>query len=353
MSARSERAPGPRERRPTAWLPRARRHWADWWDRRHPATDHLRLTQRNVYILPTRAGWVFGGTLAVLLVASINYQLSLGYLLTFLLAGSAIVSMHVTHATLRGLALHLRPATPVFTGESWAVDCVLVDPLKPARQGLPGLRWLVRTRHARHGIGLHWRGQPQAAVWTDVEVGGQTSVQLTLAAERRGEQRLPGVTVETRFPLGLFRAWAEWRPASPVLAWPRPEQPAPPLPPARALVGNAAQGREDSEPDGVRAYRRGDAARRVLWKKAARGIEQGELVVRDSSGSGRRELWLDASGMALAGHEARLSRLCAWLLECEHRGIAWGLRLPGTELAPAQGDQHRRAGLDALARSAA
>ena len=30
-------------------------------------------------------------------VASINYQLNLGYVLTFLLAGSGVVSMHVTH----------------------------------------------------------------------------------------------------------------------------------------------------------------------------------------------------------------------------------------------------------------
>jgi len=318
-----------------------RTRWRAWWEARHPRSDQLLLTQRNVYILPTRAGWVFAATLAVLLVASINYQLSLGYLLTFLLAGSAVVSMHITHATLRGLALHLRPPPPVFAGESWAVECVLADEA----------RGLLRSRRGRHGIGLHWRGQPQASVWTDVGVGGQTSVQLALAADRRGLHPLPGVTLETRFPLGLFRAWAEWRPASQALAWPRPERPVPPLPPARALAGTEGRSRhDDSEPDGVRAYRRGDAPQRVLWKKAARNLETGELVVRDRAGAGRSELWLDAAGTALAGREERLSRLCAWLLESERRGIAWGLRLPGTELAPAQGDGQRRAGLDALAR---
>ena len=34
---------------------------------------------------------MLGATLLVLLVGSINYQLNLGYLLTFLLAGSALV----------------------------------------------------------------------------------------------------------------------------------------------------------------------------------------------------------------------------------------------------------------------
>jgi hypothetical protein len=50
---------------------------------------------------------MLGATLLVLLVASINYQLNLGYLLTFLLAGSAVVGMHVCHGTLRGLTMHM------------------------------------------------------------------------------------------------------------------------------------------------------------------------------------------------------------------------------------------------------
>ncbi|HEY8359234.1 MAG TPA: DUF58 domain-containing protein, partial [Ramlibacter sp.] len=84
-----------------------RRRFRQWWQARLPLTDTLTLTQRNVYILPTRPGFMLGATLLVLLVGSINYQLNLGYLLTFLLAGSAVVGMHVCHATLRGLTLNL------------------------------------------------------------------------------------------------------------------------------------------------------------------------------------------------------------------------------------------------------
>ena len=87
-----------------AWRARLRA----WWQSRLPLTDTLLLTQRNVYILPTRAGWMLAVTLLVLLVGSINYQLNLGYLLTFLLAGSAVAGMHMCHGTLRGLTLHLQ-----------------------------------------------------------------------------------------------------------------------------------------------------------------------------------------------------------------------------------------------------
>ena len=40
-----------------------------WWQARLPLSDTLVLTQRNVYILPTGAGWMLALTLGVLLVA--------------------------------------------------------------------------------------------------------------------------------------------------------------------------------------------------------------------------------------------------------------------------------------------
>ncbi|ABM94206.1 DUF58 domain-containing protein [Methylibium petroleiphilum] len=315
-----------------------RTRWRTWWDARHPRSDTLQLTQRNVYILPTRAGWVFALTLGVLLVASINYQLSLGYLLTFLLAGSGLVSMHVTHATLRGLSLHLRPPQPVFAGDAAVVECVLAS---------------TATR-TRHGIGLRLAGpeRPPHWSWTDVPAGGQSAMQLSFVAPRRGRLPLPHVVLETRFPLGLFRAWSEWRPQATVLAYPQPERPTPPLPPARAVGGEASTARssEGGELEGIRAYRRGDPLKLVVWKKAARALDTGgELVSRDTRSAARQELWLDWAATGGLSPEARLSRLAAWVLAVEHGGAAWGLRLPGREWPPATGEAHRRAALEALA----
>src|SRR6478735_4459597 len=93
-----------------------RRQIDGWFLTRRPPSDRIELTQRNVYIVPTRAGWMLGATVLVLLIASINYQLNLGYLLTFLLAGSVTVGMYVCHATLRGLAMHLKQPDAQFAG---------------------------------------------------------------------------------------------------------------------------------------------------------------------------------------------------------------------------------------------
>jgi uncharacterized protein (DUF58 family) len=98
--------------------------------------------------------------------------------------------------------------------------------------------------------------------------------------------------------------------------------------------------------DGVRAYRRGDPLRSVVWKKAAK---TDELVSRDSGQARRHELWLDLAQAGGADLERRLSRLAAWVLQADKLGLDYGLRLSGQAIAPANGPAHRRHCLEALA----
>ncbi len=314
-----------------------------WFLARLPQSDSLTLGQRNIYILPTRAGLIFALTLVVMLLASINYQLNLGYALTFLLAGAGLVSMHLTHANLRGLTLHLRPPSAVFVGDAALLDVVLSNP-RSHRYGL-GLRL-----DNRGAAGFSLTPAPSAGItWCDAPSQGQANAHLSLPADQRGWQPLPALVLETVFPLGLFRAWTVWRPAARLLAWPRPEHPAPHLPPADAATGDSRQTRRGvgSELDGVRPWRRGDSMRQVAWKKVARS---GELVSRETAGQPPRELLLDWSAAAAAGDaEQRLSRLAAWVIQAEQGGLAFALQLPGGRLPMGQGTAQQRAALDLLA----
>jgi len=313
-----------------------RRRFRAWLQARLPRNDTLVLTQGNIYILPTRAGFMFGFTLLVLLVASVNYQLNLGYVLTFLLAGSGIVSMHLTHATLRGLTLHLKPVSAVFAESPAVLDVVLSAPAK-----------------ARFGIGLKVVSTPGSTLaWTNVPAGGQATVQVSFVPGSRGLHDVPALSAETRFPLGLFRAWTVWRPAARLLVYPKVEPAAPKPPAARPVPGGPSQSRsvDGGEIEGVRAYRRGDALKLIAWRKAAKALETGgELVTRDTSASTHQELWLDWTACAGLAPEDRLSRLTAWTLAAHRAGADYGLRLPGFELAPADGEAQRRRSLEALA----
>ena len=338
-----------------------------WFDARLPLADHHSTGQRNTYILPTGAGALFGVLLLLLLLASINYQLSLGYALTFLLAGSALAGLHMTHATLRGLQMRLRTGGPAFAGGHAEVEITLDNP-----------------GAARHGIGLGWRplgtvgpvgpvgrggpvgnqgppGHRDERAWTDVPARGTATVRLQLPLTARGWQPLPPIVAETRFPLGLFRAWTVWRPAARVLAWPKPEQPALPLPaggaqatpdhdsPAQAHppAPQVAPASQELTFDQLRPWRTGDALRQVAWKKAAR---TGELVSREAEALPGQALWLDeaAARSAAGGLEHRMSRLAAWVLAAEQAARPVGLRLGAQHWPPGSGDAHRRALLDAL-----
>jgi uncharacterized protein (DUF58 family) len=342
-------SPPPAEERrgAAAWLARwsPRQQFRRWWQARLPLTDTWVLGQRNIYILPTRAGLTFALTLVVMLVAAINYQLNLGFALTFTLAGAGLVSMHMTHGNLRGLTLHLRPAASAFAGDAVLLEVVVTNPGR-TRHGL-ALRFEERGAGGAGGVG--GPGGAAGFAWCDVSAGGQQSTHLALVPPTRGWHAVPTLVVETVFPFGLFRAWTVWRPAGRVLAWPRPEAEAPPLPATSAMPGpqtSRRQAAEGGEFDGVRPWRRGDTMRQVVWKKVARS---NELVSRDTAGSGRHEVWLDWAATGLNGTEPRLARLAAWVLAADRGGLPYGLRLPAHEMPPAAGAAHRIAALDALA----
>jgi uncharacterized protein (DUF58 family) len=100
----------------------------------------------------------------------------------------------------------------------------------------------------------------------------------------------------------------------------------------------------------VRAYRRGDPLKLIAWKKAAQALETGaELVSRDTSTSARHELWLDWAACSGLAPEQRLSRLAAWTLAADRADANYGLRLPGAEIEPGDGDVQRARCLEALA----
>ncbi|NJK44685.1 MAG: aquaporin, partial [Pleurocapsa sp. SU_196_0] len=112
------------------------------------------LHQRRVFIFPTRYGLTFAASLLAMLAGSINYDLSLGFVLTFFLA---LVIWRVA-------VLEVRPIAGVLIGLTVMMGIAAAGPLtgvalNPARAFGPALflgdwtahwiMWLVRSS-ARH-----------------------------------------------------------------------------------------------------------------------------------------------------------------------------------------------------------
>ncbi len=296
---------------------------------RQPEPGTIFLLQKRVYILPTRAGLAYALALAVMLIGSINYNLSLGYILTFLLASMALVAILHTFRNL--VHLHITPGRveSVFAGEIAWFELFLEN----------------RSGYDRCSIYLWHDGK---ATPCDVASGRGATVSVPVAAQKRGWLAPGRITVDTRFPVGLLRAWSYIQPDMQCLVYPKPDDGFLPLPEPSGGSGEkrvSAGGSDDFA--GLRPYQASDSPRHIHWKAAARGRG---LQTKVFSGRAAAELWLDWNELhADLGLEAKLSRLTRWVLLADQDGLRYGLRLPGLQLAPDAGEPHRLNCLRALA----
>ena len=194
-----------------------RSHLSRWLSRpRDPEGGPITLSQRRVYILPTGAGLLFAGTVLVMLLGCINYNLGLGYVLMFLMSGIGIVSILHTFRNLAQLQLKGGRPEPVFTGDDAVFPVLLVN---------------SGDLH-RSSIGLV--AQQLAPRYVDAGANQTTVALVRIPAQHRGRLPLGRLRVFTTFPLGLFVAWSNVELNLQCLVYPRPEAGHVPLPAPRA-----------------------------------------------------------------------------------------------------------------------
>jgi len=301
-----------------------------WVSRRHgPEPGVVFLSQRRVYILPTRHGLTFGAVLVLLLIGSINYNLSLGYVLAFLLAGMGIVSILHTFHNLAHLYVSAGRVVPVFAGDAARFELLLDN----------------KSELDRHSIDLVC-GEARASC--SVPARQQRRVELPLKAEKRGWLPLGRVTIDTRFPLGLMRAWSYVQPDARALVYPKPDTAPLPLPQSDDDTGDAvASGPGSDDFSGLRPYQTSDSPRHVAWKASARSEF---LLTKLFSGQASAELSFEWERLPAQMHtEARLSRLTRWVMLAEEHGLRYGLKLPGVLVPPGEGAAQRDRCLKELA----
>ncbi|WP_223296805.1 DUF58 domain-containing protein [Thiorhodovibrio frisius] len=290
------------------------------------AQGQATIGARQIYILPTRAGMGYGLLLLVTLLGALNYQNNLGLLFTFVMAGVSLVSMHHAWFNLLRLRVWAQPGAPVFAGQEARFDVALED-----------------ARDRERGA-LCVRG----CDCVDVVAGGMVRVVLPVPTERRGPLPLGEVLIETRYPLGLFRAWSLVSVDAVATVYPRPA-PHAGAPPQLSSVDHNASGDQGIGADdfvGARSYAPGDSLKRIDWKALAR--ERG-LVVKQFGGDRAARVWLDWNALPPVDEETRTALLCRQVLNASEQHLVYGLRLPGLSVERGQGDAHKHRCLSVLA----
>lgn len=306
-----------------------RQRFAAWVNRRIPPARSVTLNQKRIFIFPSRVGLFFAICLLVMLLTAINYQNNMSYALTFLLATLFIVGILHTYANLSGLTLHAVRARPAYPGQLTEFE------LRLDRAG-------ARPRFA---LRLGWPGgEEQQVSLVDVD---SVDLRLHCPVGERGWFHPGRLLVESTYPLGLLRCWTWVDLDLRALVYPQPLASAelPGHSPARP-EGNAVPVMGSDDFYGFRDYRPGDSLRQVHWKGHAKGQT---LQSKQYAAFADRSVWLDWEAFPGVPVERRLSHLCYWALEFERRRQEYGLRLPGTVIAPAGGEKQLESVLTALA----
>jgi len=309
-------------------LKRFRHLFRNWAFRRTVETGTLVLNQRRIYIVPSRQGFGFAFVLVLMLLGDINYNLSLGYVLTFLLATAGGITMLHAFRNMAQLEIHAGYVEPVFAGEQAKFVFHFNNP----------------GRMARHQIHLHDDDDHETVF--DLPAQRSTPIEIAIPAVQRGWLDSGRLTLYTHYPLGLFYAWTYIHFDVRCLVYPRPAAPQP-LPAASVQDGTGkmtAAGDEDFS--GLRNYAAGDAMPRIAWKVLAR--EQG-LQVKQFTAPQGSSLWLDWAQLPNIAQERKLEQLTRWVLDADAQGLMYGLRLPDGELPTQNNAAHRAECLRRLA----
>lgn len=277
-----------------------------------------------------------GGLLFVLFAmwyAASSQNNAAAYLLFFALASLFIVS--IPHALLNIATLNAtaESAKPTFAGDEVSLPVeVASDSRKP---------------HYAVCVEVPDSGGAQQSI-DEIAAGKAARVHIRFPARFRGQYEVEQLCLTSAFPFGFLRAARRIECKQHYLVYPKP-QGDPRLPTDRARASHSRPQAELGEGDdfaGVRAYLRGESQRHIDWKAVARGQP---LMTKQYTIGATTILYLDFALAPGNDTEARLAQLALWIIESERARRSYGLRLPGTDIAPSLGQVHFHRCLRALA----
>jgi len=284
-----------------------------------PVTE-IRPDTGKIYILPTREGMLLIMIVVVMLLVAINYQNSLIFAFAFLLCGIFFTCMLYTHRNL---------------------SCLKVRPVKS--------RTAFASEDACFTLAVSSKGKSEIHDLTlgfnaDLFVCGnyfreERLVDLYVPTSERGYFDPGKLLIETRWPLGLFRAWTRRGINMTSLVYPKPV--ICDLPETALVISDTgtAINREGADDFfGLREYQESDSLRHIDWKVYARSDQ---LMVKQFGSTIDTSLWLDWDHFGNASKEERLGKLCYCVIQLSQKEVVFGLNMPSVSVEPSKGDNHR------------
>jgi uncharacterized protein (DUF58 family) len=264
--------------------------------RRGPLTPPFKLEYRHIFVLPTKFGWGFGVMLVFMALGGLNFNNNMALILVFLLGTIAQLTTFIAYRNLSGLKVDGVYCEPVFCGEDAHFRVFVSND----------------DDHQRFAVQAGFKHTQDSR---DLKLNSCTPFILRHPTLKRGWLEMPSFRLETRFPLGLFKAWSWIFPRTRGLVYPAPARKAPPLPKTgHGQSGRATKGDGD-DVHGLRKYQPGDSMQRVAWRASARHDDLYSLEMETPREDACELDWDLLKGDDI---EKRLSILTAWVVAADH-----------------------------------
>ena len=310
-----------------------------WLKKRIPASQHHKLTSRNIFIFPTKFGFAYLGFVILVFLLGTNYQNNLILLLSYLLASFFITAMMHSFYNFSQLSLTSQPEQTGFAQQKILFPLIITS----------------KKRHFDLNFTLDNKSSSNSRVKLAQCLPGRTQVDLPYLSKDRGEYSLGRVTIFSEYSFGFFKSWTHLDFGLSALVYPKP---IPLLLNEYAVLANeddnAAESYQNNNRAGnddfseLKSYVLGESRARTAWKQLARGQGHYSKHYQENQGG---LLCLSLLDMPQGGIETQLSYLSFLVNELSQNGQRFSLQLTDehNSIEHGSGLIHQQACLKALA----
>jgi hypothetical protein len=345
-------------------------YWNKWLNKRIPAATQHHLNHHNIFIFPAKFGLLFLCLCLLLFLLGTNYQNNLMLLLCYFLLAIFLVNLLASYINFARIELQIGKCPEVFVGDNLHIPLWLnanSDGNFLAKSPVNGVLHFKFQANKHKSNKKDKNQQNQSSTLVDADAFSNP-INLSLTCQQRGKLTLSRVTVESVYPLGLYRCWTYLAFTHQITVFPKP------LPCEIQLhvsehnstkksgeIANEQAGHDDFSH--LKAYQIGEPLNHVAWKQLAKGRG---MVSKQFSSIGNHIGWLKFSSeyrnntlpytsteleTALDSDalNKELGELCYQVIELSRTQRTFGLDLGAQCIAPNSGAGHRLACLHALA----
>lgn len=306
----------------------------NWLKHRIPPNAHHQLSSKNVFIFPSGFGFAYLTMVLVIFLLGTNYQNNIILMFSFLLASLFVTTMLFSFQNLNGMSIKLVKAP---TGFAKQVSYLVIE---------------LSGQNARQYIQFHVEPAIQHSFRLTSENLNENNVkiQVPILNTRRGVHQLSRLRISSTFPLGLFNTWTRLDLGCEHMVYPEPKLPM--LWQQRQYQQELVEQGQVNTPNQMgdfyqlENYQVGQSLSLVAWKQLAKSQQ---WLSKGHASAVTGDVWLDFQQMSAHDLEAKLSQLCALVIEYSQLQQSFGLKLPHLEIEPSSGEKHQINCLQALA----